>query len=125
MINEKVRDLMHYAGNKCDYSDKTINWSDSPLSLAILNEIDYRISVDDDFCLIVYLKSLESLTREICHKMWGELNTHQHMDEETKDFMFDVMIKGGEPSWREVFWLQNEGYYMVEDSIKEYIRLDG
>jgi hypothetical protein len=132
MINETIRVLCTYLGTKCDYSDDHVKWHNDTLSLMILREVEYRLNLQEterplkhnQFKLTLYLKPIESLTIEICNKMWKELNLFQDVSEATKDFIFQEMIKKWKSAYREeIAWLQKEGFYLKEELIEQYVIL--
>lgn len=120
MTQEQINTLARYFGcmMSCNYTTDGCTYT-GKLRVYWLNKmpIEGTESPHDEF--EIYLSPLSSLTQEDFDRMVKELNISGYRANLSLHEFLHVHGLG----WNEADWLRNNGYYLGEESIKEFVKL--
>ncbi len=120
MTEQQINALAKYLG--CEYS--ATHW---PISLGTgetgkFNPLILLNWVDEKFySLELHLKPLSSLTQEDFERMIKEVGLTLIRDTTANEWV--KTVNKDRIIWRAADWLRNNGYYLGEESIKEFVKL--
>jgi hypothetical protein len=115
MTDQQIKVLAKYLGCKCQFIfQRVFNevFRFDAQTLSMIHDLDnFRLHLND----------ISSLTQEGFTKMCDEL--HPNRDSLYNETWFQDITQCNDFTWREADWLRNNGYYLGEESIKEYVKL--